>query len=520
GKSSIADAIAFAITGLPFFGERNIDRLSSERNPNLCIDLRFLDDAGQPHLLVRKRQKGRMDVTLDGRPIRQQDLNVLFGERDVFLSIFNPLYFIEELGDKGKELLERYLPDIPQEDVLAELGEAERSALHDKSLLQPDVFMKNLRAENKGFEERITYLTGQKDLAADQRKAAEGKAAELSAKLDRLRREREDLESRQFAGLDMGELQDQLLELNKRHQELTEEPAAVPDTAEIDGRLANLRQTQTNRGTTFYPQKHTQEIADADAQVNALLEEYKKAKRSLKGFKAGTICPMCRRAVTAKELPHVQAELRTLISSIVARGQAAKGKRDQLKEQEKQEEAAFYAEAEKEVDRLGRQIADLEKQRAAIVEAADRDNAANKAALEELVGQIQNLSATQECGTLTAEELARLEECRQEIAVCTAQLSAVRETLEEPPEDYEAQIQVVRQSIQANETLLNFAAAFAAKKAEMLFSSLRMNRAEISLFDVVKSTGLVKDVFKFTYGGRRYDRLSLSEKIRAGMEVS
>ena len=43
---------------------------------------------------------------------------------------------------------------------------------------------------------------------------------------------------------------------------------------------------------------------------------------------------------------------------------------------------------------------------------------------------------------------------------------------------------------------------------------------EISIYDVVKSTGEVKDTFKFTYGGRRYDRLSLSEKIRAGMEVS
>ena len=27
-------------------------------------------------------------------------------------------------------------------------------------------------------------------------------------------------------------------------------------------------------------------------------------------------------------------------------------------------------------------------------------------------------------------------------------------------------------------------------------------------------------MFKFTYAGRRYDHLSLSEKIRAGMEVS
>ncbi|WP_298033687.1 hypothetical protein [uncultured Dysosmobacter sp.] len=43
---------------------------------------------------------------------------------------------------------------------------------------------------------------------------------------------------------------------------------------------------------------------------------------------------------------------------------------------------------------------------------------------------------------------------------------------------------------------------------------------EISLYDVVKTTGECRDTFKFTYGGRRYDRLSLSEKICAGMEVS
>ena len=47
-----------------------------------------------------------------------------------------------------------------------------------------------------------------------------------------------------------------------------------------------------------------------------------------------------------------------------------------------------------------------------------------------------------------------------------------------------------------------------------------MNCVTISLFDVVKSTGEVKDAFKFTYNGRRYDRLSLSEKVRAGMELS
>ena len=40
GKSSLADAIAFAVTGLPFFGERGIDRLHNETNPDLQITMR------------------------------------------------------------------------------------------------------------------------------------------------------------------------------------------------------------------------------------------------------------------------------------------------------------------------------------------------------------------------------------------------------------------------------------------------------------------------------------------------
>ena len=101
GKSSLADAIAFAVTGLPFFGERGIDRLHNETNPDLQITMRFTDDIGKAHELTRSRQKDRMSITYDGYAIRQTDLNEMFGERDVFLSIFNPLYFIEELGEDG-----------------------------------------------------------------------------------------------------------------------------------------------------------------------------------------------------------------------------------------------------------------------------------------------------------------------------------------------------------------------------------------------------------------------------------
>ncbi len=52
-------------------------------------------------------KKGKMSASLDGAPVRQADLNEVFGEPDVFLSIFNPLYFIEELADYKRHLLLR-----------------------------------------------------------------------------------------------------------------------------------------------------------------------------------------------------------------------------------------------------------------------------------------------------------------------------------------------------------------------------------------------------------------------------
>ena len=61
---------------------------------------------------------------------------------------------------------------------------------------------------------------------------------------------------------------------------------------------------------------------------------------------------------------------------------------------------------------------------------------------------------------------------------------------------------------------------YISRRAELVFEAVKMNRVSISLYDVAKSTGEVRDVFKFNYEDRPYICLSHSEKIRAGLEVS
>ena len=216
GKTSIADAIAFVVTGLPFFGERGIDRLHNETQPIVSISMTFVDGGGAAHTLSRVRQKNRMTILYDGYEIRQMDLTDMFGEKDVFLSIFNPLYFIEELGEEGKNLLERHLPLITHEAVLAQLSDATRAALEHESLLSPETYLKNKRADIRELEESIIYLRGQKDLADSQGQDWSKTVEGLSARHDALTRTLEKLEAKRFDGLDTKAMEQQLVELSAR----------------------------------------------------------------------------------------------------------------------------------------------------------------------------------------------------------------------------------------------------------------------------------------------------------------
>ena len=269
GKSSLADAIAFAVTGLPFFGERGIDRLHNETNPDLQITMRFTDETGKAHELTRSRQKDRMSITYDGYAIRQTDLNEMFGERDVFLSIFNPLYFIEELGEDGKKLLERYLPSIPQADVLSQLNEQTQQRLSGLKLLSPETFLKNRREEIRELEQNAVYLSGKLDLAQKQRQNSKDLSSGLTVRIQELQREIASLEARRFENVNLEDLQEQLVQASEQYEELSGEAPETPDTAELDAKLQELHVKLGARSSEVYQPKYTAPLAEDTAKVQA-----------------------------------------------------------------------------------------------------------------------------------------------------------------------------------------------------------------------------------------------------------
>lgn len=511
GKSSIADAIAFAVTGCPFFGERGIDRLHNENNPDVAIRMCFVDETGTLHELNRTRRKNRMTITYDGYEIRQLDLADLFGERDVFLSIFNPLYFIEELGEDGKKLLERYLPTIPHETVLSQLSEPVREHLKNETILSPEGSLKRCREEIRGLEERITYLRGQKDLAASQGESHEQAEQELTLQADTLREEIAELEQRQFSSMDVSAMQERLVELSGRYEEAAKDERA--DTSKLREQLQLLREKIARREVEKYQSKFTEALAEASARVKDLGVRYQRESAAYKAFHAGMECPACHRSVTEQSLPEVQAALKKVLSELYAAGSEQRAQLIELQEMDKKAADTFARFKEDDLGKWAAEAAEMEQRCASLAEQASAET-------ECLRAEIQTLTADLEYGNLSQSEYDHLGTCREELRQSEAKIAALQTMTAAQLPDFDREIAQANASIAEIKRKMANVIAYISKRAELTFSQLKMNRVEISLYDVVKSTGEVKDTFKFQYGGRRYDRLSLSEKIRAGMEVS
>ena len=511
GKSSIADAIAFAVTGCPFFGERGIDRLHNENNPDVAIRMCFVDETGTLHELSRTRRKNRRTITYDGYEIRQLDLADLFGERDVFLSILNPLYFIEELGEDGKKLLERYLPTIPHETVLSQLSEPVREHLKNETILSPEGSLKRCREEIRGLEERITYLRGQKDLAASQGESHEQAEQELTLQVDTLREEIAELEQRQFSGMDVSDMQERLVELSGRYEEAARDERT--DTSKLREQIQTLREKIARREGEQYQSKFTEALAEASARVKDLGVRYQRESAAYKAFHAGMECPACHRSVTEQSLPEVQAALKKVLSELYAAGSEQRAQLIELQEMDKKAADTFAQFKEDDLGKWAAEAAEMEQRCASLAEQASAET-------ERLRAEIQTLTADLEYGNLSQSEYDHLGTCREELRQSEAKIAALQTMTAAQLPDFDREIAQANSSIAEIKRKMANVIAYISKRAELTFSQLKMNRVEISLYDVVKSTGEVKDTFKFQYGGRRYDRLSLSEKIRAGMEVS
>ena len=523
GKSSIADAIAFAITGVGFYAGAKIDYLYHQDTRDLLVELEFEDESGKLRTLARHRKDDKMDITLDGVRIGQGDLTTMFGERDLFLSMFNPQYFINVLGSKGRNLLERYLPEVPKAEVLAQLSDQTRALLEKQEFLSAEAYSKQLREQVTDIEKDMVYIQGQIDLHASQQKEQAQELMEAQVRHTQLQERIGELERKRTTGFDGNSMIDRLADLYARYEELQRENPVIADTANLDLQIHAAAEKLARRKADAYQSKYAAALAQAQERIHRLSMEFKRTKHIHDGLTAGVQCPMCRQTITEQTLPQVKGEFAASLRRIQAEGCQLTAQCKEVQELDAKARTVFEQFREDDIAAGEAELEELSGQRKQALEQAEERRNFHQQELERLHSEIQSTELDRECGMLSQEEIEELNRARTEFAGLNAKIEVLSKLVQASPEAAGKQEQDIKQmqaSIQQKKELLSALAFYISKRVEINFSKLRMNRVSITLYDVVKSTGEGKDVFRFTYEGRDYICLSHSERIRAGLEVA
>ena len=522
GKSTIADAISYAITGVSFFGINRMDRLRAP-GKNISVELQIVDGEGQPHCLIRNRVGDNTDVFWDGQPIAAKDLNTVFAERDLFLAVFNPLYLIEVLGNKGRDLFERYMPEVPHEKVMEQLSEHNQSILAQNPFLSPEALVKQTRESIRELESTLTYCQGQQDLLRSQREQSGVLLADRQKELQDCRVRIQELESIRTTGFDGSDLKERLADLYSLHEEYVREQASLPQTDDLDAKFRDLTQKRAKREADVYHSQYAQALADTQKQINELGMELARHRHILAGLQPGIRCPMCYQTVTQETLPALKDEFEATIRRICAQGKELSGQLDELHGLDEKAREVFEAFRAQDIAMCNLELADIELRRQQAVDAVRAENERRQQKISEIREEIQNIELDLETGRLSSEEMVELECFKERAKALEAEIEVLTEQqgssmgADVAPgisaEEINAEI------VKKNE-LLTALSSYIAERVRQRFDHLDLNRVSISLYEVSKTTGEVRDVFKFNYEDRPYVILSLSEKIKAGLEVS
>ena len=522
GKSTIADAISYAITGVSFFGSNRMDRLRAP-GKNISVELQIVDGEGQPHCLIRNRVGDNTDVFWDGQPIAAKDLNTVFAERDLFLAVFNPLYLIEVLGTKGRDLFERYMPEVPHEKVMEQLSEHNQSILAQNPFLSPEALVKQTRESIRELESTLTYCQGQQDLLRSQREQSGVLLADRQKELQDCRVRIQELESIRTTGFDGSDLKERLADLYSLHEEYVREQASLPQTDDLDAKFRDLTQKRAKREADVYHSQYAQALADTQKQINELGMELARHRHILAGLQPGIRCPMCYQTVTQETLPALKDEFEATIRRICAQGKELSGQLDELHGLDEKAREVFEAFRAQDIAMCNLELADIELRRQQAVDAVRAENERRQQKISEIREEIQNIELDLETGRLSSEEMVELECFKERAKALEAEIEVLTEQqgssmgADVAPgisaEEINAEI------VKKNE-LLTALSSYIAERVRQRFDHLDLNRVSISLYEVSKTTGEVRDVFKFNYEDRPYVILSLSEKIKAGLEVS
>ena len=500
GKTSIMHGICYALYGVSFFGQSNIDNLMRENTTNVEVSIVFCDQNNVPHTLTRTRRGNQTGIVLDSRSVRQEDIEQMLCSKDLFLSMFNPSY-LPELGTAiARDLLESSLPPVPNEAVLEQLSEQERDSLAGVVISDPALMLKECRASLKELTTEKTRIEGQIDFLKETKETTSQKILTLETELQRTQEAIQKLKSQQFEGIDCAGLQNWLTQM--------EQMKSGEAYRNADKEIHILSERIQQRQSQQYVSSYQQHLAECDAQLKSLAVQCRKLKTQMESLKPGEQCPNCMTVLTEQCLSVIRNKMSAEYNNYLNQGNQLMAQKKEILALEQKERDTFIQFQEEDIQQMSLQLQQIK-------ESCQFTNFA------ELSSQMTEAKRILQYGNLNDDQINELNCLESTLPSLRMELDTLhsQDNTQKLKElvDQLAGMDMKREEKQKQISALS---EFTAKRSELSMMPLIMPNVQVKLWEVAKSTGELKNVFKFTYKGRNYSSLSLSEKILAGLELS
>ena len=500
GKTTMAHAVCYVLYGVNYYGLQKIERIINEKANSVKVKLEFMDQDGEVHTLIRARKADKGTLLLDGYSVTNEEIEQNFCDKRLFLSMFNPSYLVETLGEKGRELVLKYLAPIAPETVIEKLPSFS-AVLNNISFKEnsPDLLIQSFRDDIRRAEQQIDVLSGNIQSIKENSATAKQKLDALYADKRSTEAQIQKLELKQFEGIDVEELSfEKDLIMDKLSEGKNTENSERAKLEEKLGAVLNRK----------YESQFTKPIAEAKAEYDSYVKQYNSLLERCKKVKVGMKCPTCFTEITESNIGSVQGEMKKSLKELLdlANGAAARGR--EAVELDNKSKATFEQNKKDDAEKLKQQIAELEQGTAKV------DASSLRRELEEVGHKITY-------GNLSEVEVSELNDLKATLVGIAAEIK----TLEEMCDDKKIKDAINQQAsfeeqIEQNTIKINAVKEYISKRTELMTASLKMPNVTIRLEEVFRTTGEVKNVFKFDYKGRDYNTLSLSEKTLAGVEIA
>ncbi len=488
GKSSIADAICFAFLGTGADGvEKAGAKLLNNESKDMYVMLMF-EVGGEEHILTRAKKGNKSELILDTNSIDQVELMNWIRQKDLFLSIFNPVYFTAMTPKEQKELLQKYLGEISFDEVIKKMG-SEGEVLIADCFMVPQIYIDRKREELKEADSRENFLKGFV-VGKGNIEISEEKLFTQQQELDKLKTELNVLNAKPTQ---LHDISDKVA----KHKELTNQLSAL-----------SARKYKLENDSTVFPQE--QKLKEKELERKYLLERHKDIKYRMTEAQNIT-CPQCGHVFDL--LAEFKSKLEQELNKVIEKGKLIAAEILDLQDEVNSNREKHNLSVIKELEDVNRQMAGIQQQ----IQGNDisklqaendkyiNDLQSEKADIQQQISDLENSKRDIDSFNKSRQQaIEQNEKNKQQVEAAKTELSTFEPLREKLNQDIE-------RAKKFNTTKLRMQGEYIGQF---------LDKVNIQFQKIVKATGEVKDDFKLQYEDKDFNLLSTSERIKAGLEIS